>query len=123
MSHVVQGGGNDKTETAHFVVRFKEVGNHDRHHAGRMGGANAVVRVLQRQARRRRHAQSLGGDQERIGAGFAAAVVAVGNDCLEPVEETDRPKLTLYSGVTGRCGDRARHFELVKQVQQLGGAR
>ena len=46
----MQAFGDGNAALPHFIGGGQQVRHHDRHHAGRMGRAHAVVRVLQRQA-------------------------------------------------------------------------
>ena len=59
VAHVVQAFGDGEALLAHLVGGLEQVGHHHCHHAGGVGGAHAVVGVLQRQAVVRRHAEPL----------------------------------------------------------------
>ena len=105
-----------------LVGRRYQVRHHDRHHAGGGSRSHAVVRILQRQAKRRRHAQPLGRLEEGIGRGLAAGIVAVRHHAVEAVRQPMRNQMAADRGMRGRRGDGPRQPQLVQQVEQLGRA-
>ena len=104
-AHFVQIACDKHTESTNFVGRFVQVGHHDRHHAGGRGGANAVVRVLQRQAKPRLDAKKFSRLQEWIGRRFALLVVAVADDVGKPLDQSKRGQMTRYCATRRGGGD------------------
>jgi hypothetical protein len=93
--HVVQIEHDMRAQFPYFIRWRQEIGNHDRHHAGGIGGADTVVRVLQGQAELGRYTQLFGRLQEGIGRGLVASIVAMRHDVVESADEVVGFQVTL----------------------------
>ena len=80
------------------------LGDADRGHAGGGGGLDADVGVLEDEAMGGVDAEARGGEEEGIGGGFAALIVAGADEGVEEVEEAESFK-GFDDGLAGAAGD------------------
>ena len=116
----VQALGHDHALVVHLVGGLQQVGDHDGHHAGGVGGAHAVVGILQGQAVAGVDPQGPGGGQEGIGLRLAAGVVPPGDDRLEAGLQPAGPQVPVDGLVRRGGGDGPGYPKGLQPVQQFG---
>jgi len=91
----MQGGDDQSTFFPHLIGGRQQVRHHDHGRTGRVGGAHAVVRILERQAVSCPHVEPLGCFQEQVRMRLASGNVVAGHDCIEPVQDAGAAEMSF----------------------------